>query len=179
MPFEFTSICNDILSSPMRRRAWGLGAMQYYRQGCQDTSDPGHFGPKTFRHQCRSVHKTVPRPPKMSWDTLALRKILRHCATQYTGWQLRWTNAFVIRRIRLIQQRYSLFQYQRVEYWSKCVTRQWRSQKFSTGGCINFFYHSFLPTPAQLPYHSKRPLQSKNGMNRLYEQLHVTRNWPQ
>ena len=24
---------------------------------CQDTSDPGHFGPKTFRHWCRSVRK--------------------------------------------------------------------------------------------------------------------------
>jgi len=23
-----------------------------------DTSDPGHFGPKTLRHQCRTVHKT-------------------------------------------------------------------------------------------------------------------------
>jgi len=21
-----------------------------YLKGCQDTSDPGHFGPKTFRH---------------------------------------------------------------------------------------------------------------------------------
>jgi len=28
------------------------------RTGCQDTSDPGHFGPKTFRHWCRSVRKT-------------------------------------------------------------------------------------------------------------------------
>jgi len=27
--------------------------------GCQDTSDPGHFGHKTFRHWCRSVRKTL------------------------------------------------------------------------------------------------------------------------
>ena len=26
---------------------------------CQDTSDPRHFGPKTFRHWCRSVRKTL------------------------------------------------------------------------------------------------------------------------
>ena len=26
---------------------------------CQDTSDPGHFGPKTFRHWCQSVRKTL------------------------------------------------------------------------------------------------------------------------
>ena len=32
---------------------------------CQDTSDPRHFGTKA----------------QMSWDTSALRKILRHCAT--------------------------------------------------------------------------------------------------
>ena len=27
--------------------------------GCQDTSDPRHFGPKTLRHWCRSVRKTL------------------------------------------------------------------------------------------------------------------------
>ena len=26
---------------------------------CQDTSDPRHFGPKTLRHWCRSVRKTL------------------------------------------------------------------------------------------------------------------------
>jgi len=29
------------------------------RIGCQDTSDPRHFGPNTFRHWCRSVRKTL------------------------------------------------------------------------------------------------------------------------
>jgi len=38
------------------QRAWQYvcGAVA----GCTDTSDPRHFGPKTLRHQCRTVRET-------------------------------------------------------------------------------------------------------------------------
>jgi len=34
------------------------------RRGCTDSSDPGHFGPKTLRTQCRGVRKTLRLGPK-------------------------------------------------------------------------------------------------------------------
>jgi len=50
---------------------------------CQDTSDPGHFGPKTFRH-CPDISAEV---PKCLTDTLAPRKTLQHWATLAKPWQ--------------------------------------------------------------------------------------------
>jgi len=34
---------------------WKSNRHYFRHHWCQDTSDPGHFGPKTFRHWCRSI----------------------------------------------------------------------------------------------------------------------------
>ena len=89
---------------------------------------------------------------EMSWDTSALTKILRHCATLGGKVDDCLRNSVNYRRI---QQRYSLCQYERVECWPKCATRQWRSQKFSTGECV-----SFSSIPSFPPLLSCRTIQS-------------------
>ena len=49
---------------------------------CQDTSDPRHFGPKTFRHWCRSVRKTLRHQCRSFWTLRHwcrnVRKTLRY-----------------------------------------------------------------------------------------------------
>ena len=52
----------------------------------QDTSDPRHFGTSaevSIRHFGTSAERSghFGTSAEMSWDTSALRKILRHCAT--------------------------------------------------------------------------------------------------
>jgi len=46
-------------------------------RGCTDTSGLRHFGPKTFRHWCRSFHWTLQHHRK-NWDTSAVCETLRH-----------------------------------------------------------------------------------------------------